>query len=227
MSGLDLVIFDCDGVLVDSELLSTKAIHAVLAGEGIDVPLDAVTCCIGMKQADILDSVAERMQISISPSVAQNIWPATRALFQESLSCTKGLREFLDGLQLPRCVASSSSHERIAFSLSLTGLAPYFRPGAIFSSSDVARGKPAPDLFLHAAARMGVEPARCLVIEDSRFGVLGSIAAGMRVIGFAGGSHSGPAMARDLEASGATWIAHSWVDVERLLSSEMMVSHQT
>jgi HAD superfamily hydrolase (TIGR01509 family) len=219
MSRLDLVIFDCDGVLVDSELLSTQAIRSVLVAEGIDVPLDAITNCIGMKQADILKRVAERMQVSISPSVADYIWPATRALFQESLTCTHGLRAFLDGLQLPRCVASSSSHERIAFSLSLTGLTSYFAAGAIFSSSDVARGKPAPDLFLHAAARMGARPERCLVIEDSRFGVMGAIAAGMRVIGFAGGSHSGPGMARDLEANGATWIAQSWPEVQGLLDA--------
>jgi HAD superfamily hydrolase (TIGR01509 family) len=221
MSGLDLVIFDCDGVLVDSELLSTQAIHAVLRAEGIDVPLDAITRCIGMKQADILKSVSERMQVSISPSVADYIWPATRALFQESLSCTQGLRDFLDGLQLARCVASSSTHERIAFSLSLTGLRPYFPEGAIFSSSDVARGKPAPDLFLHAAAQMGAKPERCLVIEDSRFGVMGAIAAGMRVIGFAGGSHSGPAMARDLAENGATWVAQSWVEVQTLFNDEL------
>jgi HAD superfamily hydrolase (TIGR01509 family) len=222
MSGLDLVIFDCDGVLVDSELLSTQAIRNVLVAEGIDAPIEAITGCIGMKQADILKSVSERMQVSISPAVADHIWPATRALFQESLACTQGLRAFLDGLQLPRCVASSSSHERIRFSLSVTGLTPYFADGAIFSSSDVARGKPAPDLFLHAAARMAAEPSRCLVIEDSRFGVMGAIAAGMRVIGFAGGSHSGPAMARDLEANGATWVAHSWADVQRLFSDELV-----
>ena len=222
MTGLDLVIFDCDGVLVDSELLSTQAIQRVLAAEGIDVPLDAITRCIGMKQADILKSVSERMQVSISPAVADHIWPATRALFQESLACTQGLRGFLDRLQLPRCVASSSSHERIAFSLRLTGLTQYFADGTIFSSSDVARGKPAPDLFLHAAARMGVKPERCLVIEDSRFGIQGSIAAGMRAIGFVGGSHSGPTMARDLEAAGATWIAHSWLDVQRLLGGELV-----
>jgi HAD superfamily hydrolase (TIGR01509 family) len=222
MSGLDLIIFDCDGVLVDSELLSTQAIRNVLVAEGIDVPLDAITGCIGMKQADILKSVSERMQVSISPSVAEYIWPATRALFQESLTSTQGLRTFLDGLQLPRCVASSSTHDRIRFSLGLTGLQPYFADDAIFSSSDVARGKPAPDLFLHAAARMGMKPERCLVIEDSRFGVMGAIAAGMRVIGFAGGSHSGPAMSRDLEANGATWVAHSWIDVQRLVSEELV-----
>ena len=81
MTGLDLVIFDCDGVLVDSELLSTQAIQRVLAAEGIDVPLDAITRCIGMKQADILKSVSERMQVSISPAVADHIWPATLGAF--------------------------------------------------------------------------------------------------------------------------------------------------
>jgi HAD superfamily hydrolase (TIGR01509 family) len=220
MSPLELVIFDCDGVLVDSELLSTQAIRSVLVAEGIDVPLDAITACIGMKQADILQSVADRMQVEISPAVPAYIWPATRALFQESLACTQGLRAFLDELPLRRCVASSSTHERIAFSLSLTGLTPYFEDGAIFSSSEVARGKPAPDLFLHAAARMGVKPDRCIVIEDSRFGVMGAIAAGMRVIGFTGGSHSGPAMARALQTHGATWIASAWPHVAQILAGE-------
>jgi HAD superfamily hydrolase (TIGR01509 family) len=223
MSGFDLLIFDCDGVLVDSELLSTQAIRNVLVADGIDVPLEAIRRCVGMKQADILNHVSEEMQVSIDPSVADGIWPATRAIFQESLVCTEGLRAFLDQQPLPRCVASSSSHERIAFSLKLTGLKAYFDDGAIFSSSDVARGKPAPDLFLHAAARMGAEPGRCVVIEDSRFGVMGAIAAGMRVIGFVGGSHSGPAMARDLDTAGATWIADSWLDVLKLLSRESVL----
>jgi HAD superfamily hydrolase (TIGR01509 family) len=218
MSALDLVIFDCDGVLVDSEILSTQAIRDVLVAEGIDVPLDAITRCIGMKQADILRNVSERMGVTINPAVADYIWPATRAAFQESLGTTQGLRGFLDGLQCRRCVASSSSHERIAFSLSLTGLTPYFEKGAIFSSSEVAHGKPAPDLFLHAAARMGAAAARCLVIEDSPFGVRGAVAAGMRVIGFAGGSHAGPALGRELAARGATAVAQSWSEVEALLA---------
>jgi HAD superfamily hydrolase (TIGR01509 family) len=215
----ELLIFDCDGVLVDSELLSTQAIRSVLAAAGTEVPIESITSCIGMKQADILQSVATRMQVSIGPAVAEDIWPATRALFQESLRSTRGLRAFLDALTLRRCVASSSSHERIAFSLKVTDLARYFEPGAVFSSSEVARGKPAPDLFLHAARRMGVDPRACIVIEDSRFGIMGALAAGMRAIGFAGGSHSGPDMARVLAAHGATWTAATWGQVRDILAS--------
>ena len=106
-------------------------------------------------------------------------------------------------------MAASSGLDRIRLSLGLTGLAPFFGEH-VFSSSQVARGKPAPDLFLFAAASMGARPERCVVIEDSRFGVAGATAAGMRAIGFAGGSHIAPHHAQALAEAGAVYVARDW-----------------
>jgi HAD superfamily hydrolase (TIGR01509 family) len=213
MSAIGLVIFDCDGVLVDSELLSTQAIQDVLLADGVEVTAEMVAGCIGMKQTDILARLSAATGRTISASVSAAIWPMTKSLFQQRLSCTTGIKELLAVLPYRCCVASSSSHERIAFSLALTGLDVYFERDRIFSSSDVTRGKPAPDLFLHAAERMGTRPEQCVVIEDSRFGVMGAVAAGMTAIGFTGGSHSGPEMAAALSRHGATWTESSWAGV--------------
>lgn len=213
----DLVIFDCDGVLVDSEGLAALAMQAVLREGGIAVPLAAIGRCVGMKQADIIASLEAETGAVVGPLLADRLWPATRALFAERLTATRGLVEFLDRLPHRRCVASSSSHERIAFSLALTGLQRFFMPDAVFSSSEVARGKPAPDLFLHAASRMGVAPGRCVVIEDSRFGVQGAIAAGMTALGFVGGSHANDDTRAALLANGAVAVEATWAAVaERL-----------
>lgn len=210
MTDIDLVIFDCDGVLVDSENLSALAIQTVLRGSGIEVPIEAIWRCVGMKQADIVASLEAETGRQIGAALVAGLWPATRALFAERLTPTRGLVELLEGLAYRRCVASSSSHERIAFSLGVTGLDRFFAAEAIFSASDVAHGKPAPDLFLHAAARMGVAPARCVVIEDSRFGIMAAVAAGMTALGYVGGSHATPATAAALAAHGATWVEHTW-----------------
>jgi HAD superfamily hydrolase (TIGR01509 family) len=221
MSAIGLVIFDCDGVLVDSEVLSTQAIRDLLRANGIEVTAEMVAGCIGMKQADIMARLSAETGRPISASVNADLWPMTQSLFQQRLTCTTGIKELLAALPYRCCVASSSSHERIAFSLALTGLDVYFERDRIFSSSDVARGKPAPDLFLHAAERMGTPPAQCVVIEDSRFGIMGAVAAGMTAIGFTGGSHSGPEMARALAEHGATWIESSWTGVAARLDLDL------
>jgi HAD superfamily hydrolase (TIGR01509 family) len=210
MTDIELVIFDCDGVLVDSEPLSALAIQTVLRTGGIEVPIEAIWRCVGMKQADIVTSLEAETGMPIGTKLVEGLWPATRALFAERLTPTRGLLPLLEALPYRHCVASSSSHERIAFSLGVTGLARFFAEDAIFSSSDVAHGKPAPDLFLHAAARMGVAPARCVVIEDSRFGIMGAVAAGMTALGFVGGGHATPATAAALAAHGAAWVENSW-----------------
>jgi len=217
MSGFDLVIFDCDGVLVDSEPLSAEAIQTVLRDGGIEVPLEAIWRCVGMKQADIVAHLERETGQTIGNLLVDNLWPATRALFAGRLQTTRGLKPFLDALTTRRCLASSSTHERIGFSLGITGLDSYFPAASRFSSSDVRHGKPAPDLFLHAAARMGADPGKCLVIEDSRYGIMAAVAAGMTALGYVGGSHSTPASAAALTACGAYGIAPTWADVaERL-----------
>ena len=212
-----LIVFDCDGVLVDSEVLSIKALTQVLNAAGIDIAYERVAGYFGLKQADILLKISEQTGKDVGEAVAAQIWPATRAIFERELRPMPGIVAFLDRHpDVKRCVASSSSLERIHTSLRLTGLAPYFGD-AVFSSTQVARGKPAPDLVLFAAASMGIDPKACCVIEDSRFGVQGAMAAGMSPIGFTGGSHMEPHHAQVLKEAGAIAVAESFEAVERAI----------
>ena len=210
----DLIVFDCDGVLVDSEVLSIGGLVAVLNEAGVPATYAMIARYFGMKQADIMLKVSEETGRDIPMEVSARIWPAIRDRFETELKPTPGLADFLRRHpDVPRCVASSSGPDRIRDSLRLTGLAPFFGEN-IFSSSQVARGKPEPDLFLFAAATMGVEPSRCVVVEDSRFGVAGAVAAGMRAIGFAGGSHIEPHHAEALAEAGALYVERDWEAVE-------------
>ena len=184
-----LLIFDCDGVLVDSEPLSCLAFERVYANHGMELPEGTVAKGIGMKQADIMKMIEDMTGHRLPEEATSQFWPETKVLFAEALEPTVGIADFLRELPQKRCVASSSHPERIAFSLEKTGISHYFGD-AVYSSSMVKRGKPAPDLFLFAADKMGVDPARCVVIEDSPFGVEGAIAAGMTAFGYTGGGHT-------------------------------------
>ncbi len=214
---VDLVVFDCDGVLVDSEVLSVRAMCEVLTVAGVPATEAMIGSCFGMKQADILASIARSTGMTVPPEVADRIWPATRRWFERDLEAMPGVERFLERLgDGPCCVASSSSLERIRLSLKITGLDRFFGEN-VFSSQQVARGKPAPDLFLFAAAQMHTSPARAIVVEDSIYGVQGAKAAGMRVVGFLGGSHIEPGHSTMLLRSGAEATAESWDDVARHL----------
>ena len=211
----DMVIFDCDGVLVDSEVLSVDAMQGVLVEAGVPVTKAMIVACFGMKQADILLQLASETSTDIPADVPAKLWPATALLFERELQPMPGVTAFLDRLGPTKvCVASSSNPERIRVSLALTGLDRFFGDH-VFSSHQVARGKPAPDLFLFAAASMGVEPRNCLVIEDSIFGVRGARAAGMTALGFSGGSHIQPGHAEILLAGGAAAVAPTYEDLAR------------
>lgn len=210
LAGCDLVIFDCDGVLVDSETLAVRAFSDVLQEAGLPVTPAMVERHLGMKQADVLIALSEETGRDIPFDVVERLWPATRRAFERSLQPMAGVAAFLAAMPaVGRCVASSSNPERIAVSLALTGLAEAFG-SAVFSAHQVARGKPAPDLFLFAAASMGREPARCLVIEDAVSGVEAARTAGMRAIGFAGGSHIGAGHAERLAEAGAKRVVAGW-----------------
>ena len=213
----DLIVFDCDGVLVDSEVLSIGGVVSVLNEAGVPATYAMVARYFGMKQADIMLKVAEETGHDVPLEVSARIWPAIRDRFEAELKPMPGLADFLRRHPtVRRCVASSSGPERIRSSLRLTGLSEFFGED-IFSSSQVARGKPEPDLFLFAAASMGVDPARCVVIEDSRFGVLGAVAAGMTPIGFTGGSHIEPEHERALAEAGALYVEGSFPAIEARL----------
>ncbi|WP_181701025.1 HAD family hydrolase [Chthonobacter albigriseus] len=213
-----LVIFDCDGVLVDSEILSRRAFADVLQAAGVPATPDMVTPYTGMKQPDILAGIARETASEIHPDVPGRLWPAMQALFREELTAVAGVAAFLERLDLPRCVASSSHPERIRESLEITGLAHFFADEAVFSSHQVKHGKPAPDLFLFAAAQMGAPPERCIVIEDSVAGVTAAKAAGMRVIGFAGASHADATHRALLAAAAPTALVESYEAAVALLS---------
>lgn len=208
----DLVIFDCDGVLVDSEPLAALAYHNVYANQGMPLPEGTIAQCVGMKQSDIIKRIAELTGQHLPNAAENGLWPETRRVFSQSLQTTPGIRALLEKLETPRCVASSSSLERIHFSLETTGLAACFG-NAIYSSSMVKRGKPAPDLFLHAANEMKADPKGCVVIEDSPFGVEGAVAAGMTAIGYTGGAHTHAVHAQTLLDNGATAVFSDWKDI--------------
>ncbi|MER5475784.1 HAD family hydrolase [Streptomyces sp. NPDC002734] len=184
---IELVIFDCDGVLVDSERIAVRV--QVALGTELGWPLtedEVVARFIGRSHAAIGEQVAARL----GPETAA-VWSARfeqlhREAVDLGLAPVDGLPEALDALTVPTCVASSGSHDKMRHTLGRTGLYERFA-GRIYSSTEVPRGKPAPDLFLHAARRMGVDPERCVVVEDSRPGVDAARAAGMRAFGYAGG----------------------------------------
>jgi len=218
LKNIELVIFDCDGVLVDSEPLSAIAHQRVFKKHGIDISIDVFRRCIGMKQKDILVLLHSITGFMLPEANIPEIWVETKGLLAKQLRPTKDFPGFIRDLKLKRCVASSSSIERIHYSLALTGLAQYFSEATVFSSSMVKNGKPAPDLFLHAAEKCGVPAARCLVIEDSEYGVQAATAAGMKVIGYTGGGHADDGLNARLAAQGAEIVSSSWDEVATLLS---------
>lgn len=199
----DLIIFDCDGVLIDSELLACRTSAACLAEIGIQVTTEAIgDRYIGISTTAMLADLEARHGLRFPADLSGTLRRRLAAVFEAELAAMEGVEEALAALTCKVCVASSSSPERLRHSLSLVGLLRWFDPH-IFSAAQVARGKPAPDLFLFAARQMGVEPHSCVVIEDSVPGVAGATAAGMRVIGFTGGSHCGPGHSVRLRSAGA------------------------
>jgi HAD superfamily hydrolase (TIGR01509 family) len=184
----DLIIFDCDGVLVDSEVLSCRCLSGTLAEYGIDLDVDqALDLFLGRSVSAVFEHY-EALGRSIPERFVAELRTAIRAAFLSSLCPIEGVSSVLEDLRIPHCVASSSDVDRVSFSLSLTGLASHFETH-LYTAQMVARGKPAPDLFLYAAERMQADPHRTLVIEDSFSGVRAGKAAGMTVWGFVGGSH--------------------------------------
>jgi HAD superfamily hydrolase (TIGR01509 family) len=183
-----LIIFDCDGVLVDSELLSCRCLCEALAGCGIEVGLDEI---LDLFLGRSLDAVLEHYQglgRPIPRRFPAELMERVQETFRSALCPIDGIGSVLEGLKIPYCVASSSTLDRVSLSLSLTGLARHFAD-RLYTAQMVDRGKPAPDLFLYAARRMQADPSRTLVIEDSVSGVQAAKAAGMTVWGFVGGSH--------------------------------------
>ena len=195
----DLIIFDCDGVLVDSERLSLRVDSIFL--ERLGWPMgeaEIIERFVGRSDADMRAEIEERTGRPIPADIDREFDRVYRETFEAELRPVDGIAEALDEIVaagVPICVASSGGHAKIRRSLELTGLTSYFDE-RIFSAADVALGKPAPDLFLHAASRMGAAPSRSAVVEDSAFGVEAAIAAGMRAFAYAGGVTAADRLAR-------------------------------
>jgi HAD superfamily hydrolase (TIGR01509 family) len=186
-SPIELVIFDCDGVLVDSETVAVHVNQRVLADLGWNLTIEEIVDrFVGGTRENFDGQIEEFLGRSLDPAWAEPYAPWYRQAFDNELKAVEGIGCALEHLAIPSCVASNSSHDRVRYSLTLTGLIDRFE-GRIFSADDVEHGKPAPDLFEFASSSLGVDPSRCLVIEDSRFGVDAARAAGMRVLGYAGG----------------------------------------
>ncbi|MBW8825758.1 MAG: HAD family hydrolase [Acidobacteria bacterium] len=207
-----LVIFDCDGVLVDSEILVVMIESELLKEVGIHLtPMEVAALFVGLSETDMNRVLAERWGVQLSAEFQERKTARIREAFDISLQPVTGMAELLSGSTRARCVASSARPERIRQSLALTGLDGYFEH--LFSAVEVERGKPAPDLFLHAAASLGARTDRCVVVEDSPSGVAAGVAAGMCVIGFTGGSHCPPAQADVLSERGAIHIVRDTTEL--------------
>jgi HAD superfamily hydrolase (TIGR01509 family) len=184
---VELVIFDCDGVLIDSERLAVRVDVVMLRELGWPLSeAEVIERLVGRSDLDTQAEIEAHLGHSLPVGWQKRFEPMYREAFETELTPVEGVVEALDRIALPSCVASSGTHEYLRYTLGLTGLYERFA-GRIFSVEDVTRGKPAPDLFLHAAERMAAEPSRCVVVEDSRAGVQAARAAGMRVLAFGGG----------------------------------------
>jgi len=183
---LDLVIFDCDGVLVDSERIAVRIDAELLAELGWPLSeAEVVERFMGRTTEHMLKAIEAQID-DLAPGWDVEFERRYMEALEAELEPVDGVVEALDAIDAPTCVASSGTHEKLRFTLGRTGLYERFA-GRIFSAEDVARGKPAPDLFLHAARTLGADPGACAVVEDSRYGVQAARAAGMRVLAYGGG----------------------------------------
>jgi HAD superfamily hydrolase (TIGR01509 family) len=195
------VIFDCDGVLIDSEIISARMLIAALADRGVTIDLDYVAQhFLGRSYPTVMKAIRTEFGVDLPPDFEEDYRARLLAAFETGLKIMPGVREVLTGVGVPWCVATSSSRMRAERSLQIVGLAGLVGE-RLFTAGEVQHGKPAPDLFLHAAEELGAEPARCLVIEDSLNGIRAARAAGMAVWRFTGGTHLA---GRDLSAPDGT-----------------------
>lgn len=213
-----LLIFDCDGVLIDSEIIANRVMAEALCAVGYDcTPEQSVDRFVGLHFAAVAERVQAETGIVIAPEFGSAVRDRTIARFPAELCGIPGVPAAIEAIGLPCCVASSSAMAWIETGLRIAGLHGHFAPN-IFNAAMVARGKPAPDLFLHAAAEMGVAPQACVVIEDSVAGVTGARAAGMPVFGFVGGGHAGsPHYRKRLEDAGAALVFDNMAALPRLI----------
>lgn len=221
-SKFDLVIFDCDGTLVDSETLNNQATLDVLDQCGVQgYTLDhAFHHWMGTTYTSIALRVQMETGKTLPDNFVQRCIARVSELQDQELKAVKGAAELIDTLiamGIPSCVASNGERTNVINSIRLTGLSKYYDEDRIFTKIQVERPKPAPDIFLFAADKMGVAPDRCVVIEDSEAGVTAAVAAGMRVIGFTGTSHDKTLQGGRLAKAGANPVMDDFIHIPDLL----------
>jgi len=210
---MTLLIFDCDGVLVDSEHLACASLAEVMTTLGHSMTADeAMLAFAGRSLKDVLARAERLLSRPIPEDLGEQAAVQLMARFRRELQAVPGVKEAIAALPYRRCVASSSDPGRLTLSLDVTGLSALFGNN-VFSAVEIANGKPAPDLFLLAARRLGEDPSSCIVIEDSVLGVEAAGAAGMAAIGFAGASHANQGLAERLAAAGAEPVIHSMANL--------------
>ena len=216
----DAVIFDCDGVLVDSEIIAIAVEREHLSGWGLVYDNETyISRFVGLHNRDYHAALrvdADARGIVLPTDFPGIIQAAIWARFEAELTAIEGALELAGNFAGAVAVASSSEQDKLHRKLEMTGLAGAFGKH-VYSSDLVTNGKPAPDLFLYAASRLGADPARCLVIEDSENGVKAGRAAGMTVYGFTGGAHAEPGLARRLSQAGAHAVAGSFAEIGKRL----------
>ncbi|MFH1157953.1 MAG: HAD family phosphatase [Pseudomonadota bacterium] len=195
----EAIIWDCDGVLIDSEALACSVEVKILEDLGYKIPLeDYYRKFLGKSPAQMFDEIERETGLKLEKSFPNDLLLARqKEIYSQSLQATAGIRDVLDALNIPMAVASGSNPELLGYALGLTNLAECFN-GHIYSAELVKKGKPAPDIFLHAAGKLNVPPERCLVVEDSIHGINAAKAAGMDVYAYLGGSHMTQKMREDL-----------------------------
>lgn len=214
-----LVIFDCDGVLIDSELIACRVDAECLTEIGFPTTAEFIQQnFVGMSSRAMFERIERDHGRKLPPGFAASLQQRLHDTFDGELAAIAGVADMLPRLGIRSCVASSSQPERLRHTLGMTGLWRHFVP-YVFSATMVANGKPAPDLFLYAAERMSAAPRDCVVVEDSHAGVTAGRAAGMRVLGFTGGSHCGPGHAAMLRAAGADAVFDDMTRLPELLAA--------
>jgi HAD superfamily hydrolase (TIGR01509 family) len=213
MSRFELVIFDCDGVLVDSERLANEILAEMLRDLGLGLTLaDMFEHFVGRSTQQCMEKISQLLGRPAPPQLFPAYRARVEAAFVSGLEAIPGIARALDLITLPCCVASNGSRTKMRQALGATGLLPRFE-GKIFSAEEVGRPKPAPDVFLHAASRFGVAPARCVVVEDTPIGVAAAAGAGMCPLGYAGLIPKA-----SLEAAGAQCTFEQMADLPGLLA---------
>ena len=221
MSQPELVIFDCDGVLVDSEIIAARVEAELLTAAGFEItPEELAELYAGLTFKDIMLRVEEKAAIPFQASLISQAEEMIDRRLTSEVRAIEGVHQAVASTLGPRCICSNSSTERLDLMLTKTGLKPLFE-GRLYSSLETPtrKPKPAPDVFLHAAGALGANPANTFVIEDSVHGITGAKAAGMRVIGFTGASHSYPGHADALTEAGAETVIRRWSDFNGVLAA--------